>query len=103
MKKAAESAVEAAKPRVVDPALVLATKSLSQQLPADTQLVYSSSNGLGWVDQQGWQVYIGTDLQNFEAKYNLYQNLVTHLNNRGLTPVLVSVEHLNAPFYRLEP
>lgn len=87
----------------VDPALIAAAQSLSQKLPQDTTLVYSQTDGLGWVDPQGWQVFIGTDLQNFEAKYNLYQTLAKHLNDQGQTPALVSVEHLNAPFYRLEP
>jgi len=102
-KAAVEPAAAADKQRKVDLALVLATQTLSQKLPQDTKLVYSSQNGLGWVDQQGWQVFIGTDLQSFEAKYNMYQNLVRFLNDQGLKPVLVSVEHLNAPFYRLEP
>lgn len=102
-KPSGEDAAASEEQRKVDPAVVLATQVLSQKLSQDTKLVYSKNNGLGWVDQHGWQVYIGIDLQNFEAKYNLYQNLANHLSNQGLTPVLVSVEHLNAPFYRLEP
>jgi cell division protein FtsQ len=87
----------------VHPELVQATKRLSEKLPAETRLVYSAENGLGWVDKEGWQVFIGTDLNNFEERYLMYQALTNHLKAQGLVPVLVSVEHLNAPFYRLEP
>jgi hypothetical protein len=89
--------------RKLDPSLLAAAQALSQKLPADTRLVYSSQDGLGWVDSAGWQVFIGADLSNFEAKFNMYQSLVQHLANQGQKPVLVSVRHLDAPFYRLEP
>ncbi len=88
--------------RPVDPALILAAQSLAQKLPPDTQLVYSAKDGLGWTDPQGWQVFIGADLSNFEEKYTLYQKIATYLSDNGLKAKLVSVEHLDAPFYRLE-
>src|SRR5512133_1717604 len=56
-------------PRTVDSALLAAAQELSQKLPPESQIVYSSADGVGWKDPQGWQVYIGKDLQNFEAKY----------------------------------
>lgn len=87
----------------VDPVLLKAAQALSQKLPEGTTLIYSHNDGLGWQDPQGWQVFIGTDLVNFEAKYSMYQGLVTYLTGQGLTPTLISVEHLDAPFYRLEP
>ena len=89
--------------RMVEPSLVSAAQALSQKLPAETQIVYSNGNGLGWIDPQGWQVFIGRDVKNFEDKYNMYQNLVSYLTSQGITPSLISVEHTDAPFYRLEP
>lgn len=86
----------------VDPGLLLATQELSKKLPADTPLIYSNKDGMGWMDAQGWRVYIGKDLDNFEAKYEMYQKLVRYIDDNGLKPVMVSVENLNAPFYRLE-
>ena len=86
----------------VDPALLAAAQGLSQKMPADTQLIYSKQDGLGWKDPQGWQVYIGADLANFEAKYDMYQKIAKHLGDQGVKANLVSVENLNAPFYRLE-
>ncbi len=85
-----------------DPVLIAAAQGLSQLLPPETRIVYHPVNGLGWTDPQGWQVYIGKDLLDFEAKYAVYQNIASYLAEQGLWPSLVSVEHLNAPFYRLE-
>ena len=103
-----EAAAEAVKqaavtaPRKIDPALLEAAQGLSQLLPPETQLVYSASEGVGWTDGNGWQVYIGRDLANFEEKYLMYQGIAGNLSNQGLSPSMVSVEHLNAPYYRLE-
>jgi len=82
--------------------LLQAAQALSQKLPPDTLLVYNDLHGLGWTDPQGWQVYIGGDLDQFEEKYLLYQTLASRLVEQGIQPGLVSVEYLNAPFYRVE-
>ncbi len=97
-----ESAGAANPPVKADPVLLAAAQGLSGLLPPETQIVYHSTHGLGWSDPQGWQVYIGKDLSEFEAKYAVYQHLAGYLAEQGLQPSLVSVEHLNAPFYRLE-
>ncbi len=89
-------------PRKVDPELVAAAQQLSQKLPAGTQIIYSKQNGLGWTDPGGWNVYIGKDLTDFDQKYAMYQKIASYLSEQGLKPVLISVEQLNAPYYRLE-
>jgi cell division protein FtsQ len=86
----------------IDPAFIRTVQDLSQKLPPETTLIYHPFNGLGWYDEQGWQVYIGRDLSTFEAKYTMYEGISRYLNDNGLRPALVSVEHLDAPFYRLE-
>ncbi len=91
-----------AAPQIVDPVTLTALQELSKILPPETQLAYSKEHGLGWQTPEGWQIFIGTDLQQFEDKYNMYQHLTNHLISKGDNPVLVSVEHLNAPYYRLE-
>lgn len=85
-----------------DPILLAAAQALRENLPPEVSLIYDHHNGLGWNDPMGWQVYIGNELSDFEAKYNMYQYLSGHLLDQGLQPVLVSVAQLNAPFYRLE-
>ncbi|MBE0696609.1 MAG: hypothetical protein IH586_06770 [Anaerolineaceae bacterium] len=87
---------------IADPTLMAAAQELSKKLHPETTLVYQQDHGLGWTDPQGWQVYIGRDLNQFEAKFGLYQQIASYLAEKELKPVLVSVEHLNAPFYRLE-
>lgn len=88
--------------RNVDPALITAAQALSQKLPPETALVYDRQNGFGWMAPEGWQVYIGASLSDFEAKFNMYQQLAAHLASQGIQPRLVSVAQINAPFYRLE-
>lgn len=90
-------------PRRVDITLLEAVQGLSQKLPPETQIAYDGQSGLGWIDASGTHVYIGTDLTNFEEKYLMYQQLASHLAARGEVPYMISVEHLDAPFYRLEP
>jgi hypothetical protein len=85
-----------------DPTLLTAARDLSQKLPPETTLIYQPDHGLGWTDSQGWQVFIGRDLNQFEEKFTLYQEISRYLAEKGMKPVLVSVENLNAPFYRLE-
>lgn len=89
-------------PDKVDPVLLSVAQQLNQKLQPGTTLVYTQVNGLGWYDPQGYQVFFGNDLSNYEEKYALYQALAGHLAEQGLQPVLLSVENLNAPFYRLE-
>lgn len=86
----------------VNPGLISAAQALSQKLPPETTLVFDQANGLGWSDPQGCKIFIGRDLNQFEAKYTMYQEIATVLNDQGLQPALISVEQLNAPFYRLE-
>jgi hypothetical protein len=98
----AKNAVPVTGLRELDPALMSAALGLSKMLPPDTELAYSKDHGLGWIDHQGWQVFIGTDLKDFEEKYNMYQQITSKLTEEGIKPSLVSVEHLDAPFYRPE-
>jgi hypothetical protein len=97
------TSVSAAGQQRIDPNLLVAAEGLSQKLPEGTLLVYSKENGLGWKAPEGWQVYIGTDLSDFEAKYATYQHLASYLAAQGITPSLISAERLDAPYYRLGP
>jgi cell division protein FtsQ len=82
--------------------LLSAALKLSVQAPEGSTLAYSTSNGLGWTDVRGWKVFIGNDLDNLETKLVEYEAIVAQLTERGITPVMVSVEHLSAPFFRTE-
>ncbi|MGB9801298.1 MAG: cell division protein FtsQ/DivIB, partial [Thermanaerothrix sp.] len=80
--------------------LIQAILNLRQRLSPDIPLVYDSENGFGWQDPNGWQVLIGNSLHDFEAKMQLYQIILEQIQQRGLHPQVISLEHLQAPFYK---
>ncbi len=99
---AATSAADTA-PQRVDTQVITAAAILATQMPAESAMVYSTSNGLGWTDPRGWKVYFGLSLDNITEKISLYQAIVDQLTQKEIKPVVISVENVNAPFYRLEP
>jgi cell division septal protein FtsQ len=86
----------------VDPQFVASVLKLRTYIPAGAALLYDPENGLGWTDAQGWQVYLGTDVSQIDVKLVEYQKIVTALLEQNLQPVLISVEYIHAPYYRLE-
>jgi cell division protein FtsQ len=86
----------------IDPVLLQTAQKLAAHLPAGTVLAYSKASGLGWKDPGGWEVYIGTELGDFDQKFALYQSISEQLAGQGITPTLISVEFVNAPYYRVE-
>jgi cell division septal protein FtsQ len=99
---AAPAAANPASQRV-DTQVITAAAILATQMPAESSMVYSTSNGLGWTDPRGWQVYFGLNLDNIAEKLTLYQAIVDQLTQKGIKPAVISVENVYAPFYRLEP
>lgn len=71
--------------------------------PQGVTLIYDLEHGLGWEDPQGWQVYFGPDGSDMGQRLQVYQAIVSELTAQQITPALISVEHLHAPFYRMEP
>jgi hypothetical protein len=86
----------------VDSKIIEAAGLLKGQMPENSTLVYSKLNGLGWTDQRGWQVYFGLNFDDMPAKLVMYQAIVDQLTQNKITPALISVENLHAPYYRLE-
>jgi cell division protein FtsQ len=86
----------------VDPQFVASVLKLRTYIPAGAALLYDPENGLGWTDAQGWQVYLGTDVSQIDVKLIEYQKIVTALLEQNLQPILISVEYIHAPYYRLE-
>jgi hypothetical protein len=76
--------------------------SLSTIVPEGSQLQYHPQFGLGWHDPQGWMVYFGQDTTNIDSKLTEYQSILSLLNQQGITPALISLEFIHAPFYRME-
>lgn len=81
--------------------LISAVVSLSAQAPAGTPIVYDPTRGLGWRDAAGYDIYFG-DIRDMDVKVHVYTAIVNELQRQGLTPRLISVEHVHNPYYRLE-
>lgn len=88
-------------PALISPRMVKAVLELSEVAPLGASLIYTTKHGLGWKDQGGWFVYLGKD-EEISMKYAVYQALWEQLKGEGLQPSFISVEHVHAPYYRLE-
>jgi hypothetical protein len=84
------------------PEFVQGVLSLLNYLPEGSNLQYDPAFGLGWQDPQGWMVYFGRDINNIDIKLAEYQTIVERLQNESITPILISLEFIHAPFYRME-
>jgi hypothetical protein len=87
----------------IDPTFVQAIQKLNGIKPTDTPMLFDAENGLGWTDPHGWQVYFGTRTEDIDMKLIEYSHIVDAILDKNLQPVLISMEFLHAPFYRLEP
>ena len=81
--------------------MLKAIKTLAANIPSGTAMIYDPHNGLGWVDGRGWQVFFGSDAKDMTLKLQVYQSLITSLTSRGITPAFISVQYVNAPYYRM--
>jgi hypothetical protein len=86
----------------INPKVLTTAIRFSTLLPKGTELTYSQSKGLGWTDPEGWDVFIGMNLDNIDLKMTVYKAIVKRLKDEGIKPVLVSLENVNSPYYRLE-
>jgi hypothetical protein len=101
---AAEEEIQAAGAAMpqTTPEFVEGVLSLTGYLPEGSALQYDPQFGLGWQDPAGWLVYFGKDISNIDLKLAEYQTILAELSEQNLTPRLISLEFLYAPFYRLE-
>jgi hypothetical protein len=74
---------------------------ISDQVPAGAKLIYDPIHGLGWKDRRGWDVFLGDD-QDIAVKLSVYRSILDHLKGSENRPVVISVEYVHAPYYRLE-
>lgn len=52
-------------------------------------LVFHPQYGFGWTTPEGWQVYIGTTMEDWEARWALYEEVVAALRERGQVPRVI--------------
>ena len=97
-----ESSLEIVGPNATTPEFVQGILALLTYIPEGSALQYDPQYGLGWQDPKGWLVYFGKDIENIDLKLTEYQTIIAKLSEANLTPALISLEFLHAPFYRLE-
>ncbi len=53
------------------------------------ELVFHPEYGFGWRAPQGWQVYIGTSMHDWDARLALYQQVARELEDQGRRPRVI--------------
>ena len=96
-----ESGVAVTTTQLLPVEMVSGIISMSAVAPQNTPLVFDKEHGLGWKDTQGWDVFFG-DIRDVDLKLRIYQALVKQLAKEKVNPVLISVEYVHTPYYRLE-
>jgi cell division protein FtsQ len=86
--------------RFVNPDVVQAIIDLAPSVPEGMLLIYDPQYGIGWQDPRGWTVQIGQSTKDLQMKLKVYQVLVDQITAQGIQPSLVSLEFLDAPFYK---
>jgi cell division protein FtsQ len=86
---------------LLSPDMVKSILLISGQAPAGAKLIYDPIHGLGWKDRRGWDVFLG-DEQDIAVKLSVYRAILDHLKGSENRPVIISVEYVHAPYYRLE-
>ena len=86
--------------KFIAPEMVQALTVLAPVVPAGMAMIYDPQYGMGWQDPRGWTVYFGQNTQDIPMKLVVYQAIVDTLTRQGVQPSLISVEYLNAPFYK---
>jgi cell division septal protein FtsQ len=86
----------------ISPLVMTSAIKLSAMLKKNISLAYSNVDGLGWHDSGGWDVYIGLDLNNMDTKLMMYKAVVAQVKKDNVTPVMISVENPDTPYYRTE-
>ena len=84
----------------VEPEMVQALITMAPYVPSGMTEAFDPIYGMGWQDPRGWTVYFGQNTKDTPMKLQVYQAIVDTLTRQGIQPSLISVENLNAPFYK---
>jgi cell division protein FtsQ len=86
--------------KFITPEMVQALLGLAPDVPAGMPMIFDPQYGMGWQDPHGWTVYFGENAQDISIKKDVYKAILETLTLQGVLPSLISVEFLNAPFYK---
>lgn len=84
--------------RQLDDDIVFGALQIQELLPELTSLTYDPVNGLGWTNENDWQIWMGSGTGMLE-KIKIYQTLSQNLSTRGIQPGEVNISNPDAPFY----
>jgi hypothetical protein len=98
----ADSTTTVEQTEFIEPLMIKAITELIALAPQGASISYDPSYGLGWSDPRNWQVYFGENTENISKKLMIYQAIVDKLTLEGIQPTMISVEYLEAPFYRTQ-
>jgi hypothetical protein len=89
--------------QLLNPDLVANIIVLSQKVPEGSQLIYDGDRGFGWENlEYGWMVYFGKQIDQPELRLKIYQAIVATFEDKQRKPILISVEFIHAPYYRMD-
>ncbi len=88
--------------QLIRPEMVKAIQALNQIAPQGSPLIYDPRLGFGWTDPGGWDAFFGQDGQNMTQRLAVYLAILNELSARNLSPTLISVAQLHAPYYRMD-
>lgn len=78
---------------------IKAAYDLSLLLENDGPLLYDERHGFGFQDERGWMAYFGFT-GDMAAKFEIYEEIASLLDQEGYPATLISVEDLAGVFYR---
>ena len=82
--------------------MVLGALRLQEILPAGEHLSFHPAHGLGWTNELGWQVWMGSDSASvMTEKVKLYNVLVENITSRAIPIAELNIANPDAPFYRV--
>lgn len=84
------------------PEMVSGIMFLADYLPEGARMIFHERHGIGWEDpEMGWQVFFGKTLDKMPIRIALYQAISEELIARNRIPVMISIEQVAAPYYRM--
>jgi cell division protein FtsQ len=86
--------------KFISPEMVSALTMMVNYVPAGLPMIYDPQYGMGWQDSRNWTVFFGQNTDDIPMKIMVYQSIVDQLTREGIQPTLISVEYLDAPFYK---
>jgi hypothetical protein len=89
--------------QLLTPEMVKAILFLHENMPEGFKIIYDGEHGLGWKNiENGQRVYFGNKFDNMPVRLALYNAIVEELISKKRSAVIISVEYIHAPYYRMK-